>query len=122
VKESLFLNVLEAILDLTDVAKGFFTGRKKFRHLTGILFFSLLTDKSEISEISAKCCQYYFPNSSTGLKLQALDPAQVAIIALLFPAEDFQHYHCDEYLSMGIPIDDMVKAIRCADKDDTITI
>ena len=69
VKESLFLSVLEAILDLTDVAKGFFTSRKKFRHLTGILFFSLLTDKSEISEISAKCCQYYFPNSSTGLKL-----------------------------------------------------
>ena len=51
-----------------------------------------------------------------------MDPAQVAIIALLFPTEDFQHYHCDEYLSMGIPIDDMVKAIRCADKDDTITI
>uniref|UniRef100_A0ACD5X9G4 Uncharacterized protein n=1 Tax=Avena sativa TaxID=4498 RepID=A0ACD5X9G4_AVESA len=84
VKESLFLNVLEAILDLDDVA-------------------------------NVECC-------STGLKLQAVDTEHIAIIDLLFPAEDFQHYHCDEYISMGIPIADMVKAISCADKDDTITI
>uniref|UniRef100_A0ACD5UPN3 Uncharacterized protein n=1 Tax=Avena sativa TaxID=4498 RepID=A0ACD5UPN3_AVESA len=83
VKESLFLNVLKAILDLVDMA-------------------------------SVDC-------SSTGLKLQAVD-TEHAIIELLFPAEDFQHYHCDEYITMGIPIDDLVKAIRCADNDDTITI
>ncbi|TVU48445.1 hypothetical protein EJB05_08082, partial [Eragrostis curvula] len=70
VKESLFLNVLEAIIDLVDVASVVF--------------------------------------SSTGLKLQAVDTEHVAVITLLFPADDFQHYHCDENLSIGIPIDNMV--------------
>ncbi|CAN6335497.1 unnamed protein product [Urochloa humidicola] len=83
-KESRFLNVLEAILDLVDVA-------------------------------SVDCF-------STGLKLQAVDTEQVAMISLLFPANEFQHYICNEKLSMGIPINEMVKAIRSSDKDDNITI
>ncbi|TVU47562.1 hypothetical protein EJB05_07168 [Eragrostis curvula] len=84
VKESLFLNVLEAILDLVAVA-------------------------------SVSC-------SSTGLKLQAMDAKGVAFISLLIPAKEFQFYHCDKDLSMGIAIGDMVEAIRSADKDGTITI
>ncbi|CAO2182875.1 unnamed protein product, partial [Urochloa humidicola] len=83
-KESRFLNVLEAILDLVDVA-------------------------------SVHC-------SSTGLKLQAMDTEREAIISLLFPTNDFLLYSCDKEHSMGISIDEMVKVIRCAEKDDTITI
>ncbi|GJM90080.1 hypothetical protein PR202_ga06326 [Eleusine coracana subsp. coracana] len=83
-KENLFLKVLEAILDLVDVA--------------------------------------HVDCSSKGLKLQAVDTEIVALIVLFFPAENFQHYRCDEDLSMGIAIDVMVKAIGCADKDDSITI
>ncbi|CAL4963175.1 unnamed protein product [Urochloa decumbens] len=68
-----------------------------------------------VDEASVDC-------SSKGLKLQAIDTELVAIISLHFPHEIFDAYICDEKLSMGIPIDDMVKVIRCADKDDTITI
>ncbi|KAL6618636.1 hypothetical protein ACP70R_033775 [Stipagrostis hirtigluma subsp. patula] len=60
--------------------------------------------------------------SSTGLKLQAVDTEHVVVITLLFPAEEFEHYHCDDDYSMGIAIDDMVKAIRDVDKDDRITM
>ncbi|CAO2168500.1 unnamed protein product [Urochloa humidicola] len=84
VKESIFLKVLEAILDLADVA-------------------------------SVDC-------SRKGLKLQAADTEHVRIITLFIPSKDFKHYDCKKSISMGIPIDGMVKAIRCANDDDTITI
>nr|CAB3448526.1 unnamed protein product [Digitaria exilis] len=84
VKDSLFLNVLEAILELSDVA-------------------------------NVDC-------SSTGLTLQAVDTDHVVIITLFFPAESFEHYKCQEHLRIGIPIDGMFKAIRCANKGDTITM
>ncbi|TVU47571.1 hypothetical protein EJB05_07177 [Eragrostis curvula] len=83
-KENLFPNVLEAILDLVDVA-------------------------------SVYC-------SSTGLTLQAVDAKHVGGITLLFPPEVFQHYRCDSDVSMCIPIDNLVKAIRSAHKDDVITM
>ncbi|WVZ48744.1 hypothetical protein U9M48_000160 [Paspalum notatum var. saurae] len=83
VKGDPFHHVLEAILDLSDVAHVVCTRR--------------------------------------GLNLQAVDTKRAAIVSLLFPAEDFKGYTCDEYISMGIPIRDLVKAIRCGDKD-TITL
>ncbi|GJN18871.1 hypothetical protein PR202_gb06081 [Eleusine coracana subsp. coracana] len=83
-KENLFLKVLEAILDLVDVA--------------------------------------HVDCSSKGLKLQVVDKEIVALIVLLFGPKNWQHYHCDEDFSMGIAIGDLVKAVRCANEGDTITI
>ncbi|KAL6620834.1 hypothetical protein ACP70R_035973 [Stipagrostis hirtigluma subsp. patula] len=80
------------------------------------LFLSFLEAILDLVDVASVDC------TRKGLKLKAVDTQHVAIITLFFPAEDFQHYHCDEYISMGIPIDDMVKVIRCADEDDTITI
>ncbi|WVZ48741.1 hypothetical protein U9M48_000159 [Paspalum notatum var. saurae] len=64
VKGDPFHHVLEAILDLSDVAHVVCTRR--------------------------------------GLNLQAVDTKRAAIVSLLFPAEDFKGYTCDEYISMGI--------------------
>ncbi|KAL6609505.1 hypothetical protein ACP70R_039474 [Stipagrostis hirtigluma subsp. patula] len=80
------------------------------------LFLKFLEAILDVVDVASVDC------SSTGLKLQAVDTEHVVVITLLFPAEEFEHYHCDDDYSMGIAIDDMVKAIRCADKDDTITM
>ncbi|XP_037426914.1 uncharacterized protein LOC119292184 [Triticum dicoccoides] len=84
VKGDPFHHVMEAILDLSDVAHVVCTTR--------------------------------------GVNLQAVDTKRAAIVSLLFPAEDFKGYTCDEYISIGIPIRDLVNAIRCGDDKDTITL
>ncbi|XP_037426918.1 proliferating cell nuclear antigen-like [Triticum dicoccoides] len=84
VKGDPFHHVMEAILDLSDVAHVVCTTR--------------------------------------GLNLLAVDTKHLAIVSLLFPAEDFKGYTCDEYISIGIPIRDLVNAIRCGDDKDTITL
>ncbi|CAL5027108.1 unnamed protein product [Urochloa decumbens] len=60
--------------------------------------------------------------SSTGFSLRAMDTKLVAIVSLLFPSEVFERYRCDDDHSMDISIADMVEALRCANKDDVITI
>ncbi|CAL4968892.1 unnamed protein product [Urochloa decumbens] len=69
-----------------------------------------------VNQASVNC------SASTGFSLMAVDTKSVAILSLLFPSEVFQHYRCDEDCSMGIAIADMVKALRCANDDDIITI
>ncbi|KAM3316751.1 hypothetical protein ACQJBY_034722 [Aegilops geniculata] len=60
--------------------------------------------------------------TTRGVNLLAVDTKHLAIVSLLFPAEDFKGYTCDEYISIGIPIRDLVNAIRCGDDKYTITL
>ncbi|XP_030928263.1 proliferating cell nuclear antigen-like [Quercus lobata] len=63
-----------------------------------------------------------FDCSATGFSLQAMDSSHVALVALLLRSEGFEHYRCDRNLSMGMNLNNMAKMLKCAGKDDIVTI
>ncbi|XP_057981736.1 proliferating cell nuclear antigen-like [Malania oleifera] len=63
-----------------------------------------------------------FDCSATGFSLQAMDSSHVALVALLLRSEGFDHYRCDRNISMGMNLNNMSKALKCAGNEDIITI
>jgi len=63
-----------------------------------------------------------FDCSPSGIQLQAMDSAHVALVALLLRANHFQHYRADRNLSLGINLVSMAKILKCAGNDDVLTL
>lgn len=53
-----------------------------------------------------------FDCSPTGFSLQAMDSSHVSLVALLLRADGFDHYRCDRPISMGMNLQNMVRAGR----------
>ncbi|KAK3089241.1 hypothetical protein FSP39_002044 [Pinctada imbricata] len=60
--------------------------------------------------------------SGTGITLQAMDNAHVALVAVNLRSDGFETYRCDRNLSMGMSLTSMSKILKCASNDDVITI
>eukprot|EP00456_Euglypha_rotunda_P025699 TRINITY_DN2072_c0_g1_i15.p1 TRINITY_DN2072_c0_g1~~TRINITY_DN2072_c0_g1_i15.p1 ORF type:complete len:285 (+),score=48.48 TRINITY_DN2072_c0_g1_i15:139-993(+) len=63
-----------------------------------------------------------FDCSSTGISLQAMDSSHVSLVTLVLKADGFEHYRCDRNISLGIPIAELCKILKCAGNDDMITM
>lgn len=63
-----------------------------------------------------------FDCSDSGISLQAMDNAHVALVTFLLRAEGFENYRCDRALSLGINVASFSKIIRCASNEDSVTI
>jgi len=63
-----------------------------------------------------------FDVSASGISLQAMDSAHVALVALLLRANDFDHYRADRNLTLGINLGSLAKVLKCAGNDDILTL
>lgn len=59
---------------------------------------------------------------ATGISLQAMDSSHVSLVALSLRSDGFEHYRADRSFSMGMNLNNVSKMLRCAGKDDIITI
>ncbi|KAL6785327.1 PCN1A [Auxenochlorella protothecoides x Auxenochlorella symbiontica] len=59
---------------------------------------------------------------ATGVSLQAMDSSHVSLVALSLRSDGFEHYRADRAFSMGMNLNNVSKMLRCAGKDDIITI
>jgi len=63
-----------------------------------------------------------FDCSDTGIQLQAMDNSHVSLVSLTLKSDGFDKYRCDRNITMGMNLSSMVKILKCANNDDTVTI
>ncbi|KAL4448812.1 hypothetical protein ABPG77_007529, partial [Micractinium sp. CCAP 211/92] len=69
-----------------------------------------------------------FEVSTGGINLQvivagrAMDSSHVSLVALTLRSDGFEHFRCDRNFSMGLNLNNMDKMLKCAGKEDVITI
>ncbi|KAL4426763.1 hypothetical protein ABPG74_006541 [Tetrahymena malaccensis] len=60
--------------------------------------------------------------STSGLSMQAMDSAHVALVSLKLNENGFKEYRCDRPITLGLSIENLSKILKCAGNDDTITL
>eukprot|EP01138_Halocafeteria_seosinensis_P008890 gb/GECG01009086.1/.p1 GENE.gb/GECG01009086.1/~~gb/GECG01009086.1/.p1 ORF type:complete len:132 (+),score=9.17 gb/GECG01009086.1/:1-396(+) len=60
--------------------------------------------------------------SKEGISLQAMDSSHVSLVSLLLRGQDFDHYRCDQEMSLGLNMVALSKILKCSGQDDIITI
>ena len=60
--------------------------------------------------------------SPSGIQLQAMDPSHVSLVTLLLRSEGFKQYSCSRNVNLGINLSNMSKILKCANKDDSVTL
>ncbi len=63
-----------------------------------------------------------FDITQAGIKMQAMDVAQVSLVSFCMKSECFSEYECDESLTVGINIESLAKILKCVKKDYSLTI
>lgn len=60
--------------------------------------------------------------SKEGISLQAMDSSHVSLVSLLLRGQDFDHYRCDQEMSLGLNMVSLSKILKCSGQDDIITM
>ncbi|CAI4231899.1 unnamed protein product [Auanema sp. JU1783] len=63
-----------------------------------------------------------FDCSESAMCLQAMDSSHVALVSLKMEVGLFETYRCDRTINLGISLNNLLKALRCANNDDTCMI
>lgn len=78
--------------------------------------------KDMISAISTLIDEANFTLNPEGIKLRAMDPSHVAMVDFELPNTVFDEYACEEPARLGININEMLKLLRRARKDESIEL
>ncbi|EAY17219.1 proliferating cell nuclear antigen, putative [Trichomonas vaginalis G3] len=60
--------------------------------------------------------------SETGLSLQAMDTAHVALVSMNLNANGFEKYNCAQNTSLGVNLGAIQKILKCGDNNDVLTL
>lgn len=63
-----------------------------------------------------------FECTSSGIAMQALDPALVALVSLLITQDGFEQYRCDRPMTLGLNLESLGKILKCAGNEDSLTL
>mmetsp|Transcript_42749 Transcript_42749/g.101755 ORF Transcript_42749/g.101755 Transcript_42749/m.101755 type:complete len:260 (+) Transcript_42749:1959-2738(+) len=63
-----------------------------------------------------------FDCNSNGISVQAIDASHVSLVSLVLRSEGFEHFQCDNPVSLGINLSSLYKILRCSSNEDSITI
>jgi proliferating cell nuclear antigen len=78
--------------------------------------------KNSIEAIAALIDEGTFQIDSSGLKLRAMDPSQIALVDFEVPARAFEKFKCEKPLTIGIDFTELSKITRRAKPEDKIDI
>lgn len=71
--------------------------------------------KKLVTDVQLEC-------SRTGVAMQSMDSAHVALVQFILYAEEFESFRCDYPLRLGIHIESLCRIINLAKKDDAIKL
>ena len=79
--------------------------------------FKRITDavREVVTDATLEC-------TSEGIGMQAMDSAHISLVSLLMRADGFEHYRCEEPVSVGLNLPSLAKVLRCAGNDDVMTL
>jgi len=63
-----------------------------------------------------------FEFTESGIRVQAMDGAHVAIVLLLLHPDGFETYECDQNITLGLNLKDVLDVLKCANNDDPVSI
>lgn len=63
-----------------------------------------------------------FDCSENGIQLQAMDNSHVSLVSLNLRSEGFDKFRCDRNLTLGMNLANLIKIMKCANTDDTVTM
>jgi len=78
--------------------------------------------KNSIEAIAALIDEGTFQIDSSGLKLRAMDPSQIALVDFEVPARAFEKFKCEKPLTIGVDFTELSKITRRAKPEDKIDI
>lgn len=59
---------------------------------------------------------------TSGLRLQSMDSAHVCLVSVSLEAGGFDRFRCERAVSLGVDMESMAKVMRCASRDDIVTL
>jgi proliferating cell nuclear antigen len=78
--------------------------------------------RNSIEAIAALIDEGTFQIDSSGLKLRAMDPSQIALVDFELPAKAFEKFKCDKPLTIGVDFAELSKITRRSKPEDKIDI
>ncbi|MFH0862532.1 MAG: proliferating cell nuclear antigen (pcna) [Candidatus Altiarchaeota archaeon] len=78
--------------------------------------------RSSIEAIAALIDEGTFQIDSSGLKLRAMDPSQIALVDFEIPAKAFEKFKCDKPMTIGIDFRELSKITRRSKPEDKIDL
>ncbi len=63
-----------------------------------------------------------FEVNSEGISFRGMDPSHVALIDINWPNSSFEVYECNTEIRFGLRIDELIKLLKRADKNDNIEV
>jgi proliferating cell nuclear antigen len=78
--------------------------------------------RNSIDAIAALIDEGTFHIDSSGLKLRAMDPSQIALVDFELPAKAFEKFHCDKPETLGVDFGELSKITRRSKPEDRIDL
>lgn len=78
--------------------------------------------KDILTAVSTIVGEATFNITSSGMQLRAMDASRVALVDLTLPEKTFTEFKCDKQMSLGIDINNLLKLIKKATKENIITL
>ncbi len=78
--------------------------------------------RSSIEAIAALIDEGTFQIDSSGLKLRAMDPSQIALVDFEIPSKAFEKFSCDKPISLGVDFSGLSKITRRSRPEDKIDL
>jgi len=78
--------------------------------------------RSSVEAIAALIDEGTFQIDSSGLKLRAMDPSQIALVDFEIPAKAFEKFRCDKPLTVGVDFAELSKITRRSKPEDKIDV
>ncbi len=63
-----------------------------------------------------------FNATSEGIMFRAMDPSHVALIDIIWSSAAFEYYRCDGELIFAVRVDELLKLLKRADKDESVEV
>jgi proliferating cell nuclear antigen len=78
--------------------------------------------RNSVEAIAALIDEGTFQIDSSGLKLRAMDPSQIALVDFEIPAKAFEKFICDKPMTLGVDFGELSKITRRSKPEDKIDL
>ncbi|KAG1670278.1 hypothetical protein FOA52_003628 [Chlamydomonas sp. UWO 241] len=78
--------------------------------------------KKVVDGVKELCKEVNWDISSTGIQMQSMDSSHVCLVSFDLRADGFDHFRCDRPLTLGIPLENLAKILKCAGTSDIVTL
>ena len=78
--------------------------------------------KNIMQAISTIVDEAVFNATSEGIMFRAMDPSHVALIGIIWSSAAFEYYRCDGEIIFAVRVDEFLKLLKRADKDESVEV